>query len=373
MIGVLLNILLFIGKFFAGKISGSVSIMADAFNNLTDAGTFCMSSLGIKIASVGMGKTHPKGHGKFEWIIALITSLSVFLVGWELMRSSLRNIKNPEDTVFSWITLLILLVSIFVKVFLYIHNIKKSKSQNLLSLKAVAIDSISDAFSTTAVLLSLLLNYWFGWQFDGWFGLAVSLLIMYNAIASSCDCITRLVDKAAPQEKIDELIKTVKAFFPTDVPIYDIELTDCGLDHYSTAFHIASTESVSVSELVQTIPLIEEDLMNKFGYTSVVQIEESVDKQTQTELLDKVRSSMKAAGYPYKLSDARVIQTRNHVQLIMTVLVPHMLQQQKKEFNEFLSDKTALGLGEQNSLLVTVRLGGREARLRWEHRHYFSK
>lgn len=369
MMGVLLNILLFIAKYFAGKISGSVSIMADAFNNLTDAGTFCMSALGIKIASVGPGKNHPKGHGKFEWIVALITSLSVFLVGWELAKTSVESIKNPANTVFSWITFAILVVSILVKVFLYIYNIKKSKSQNLLSLKAVAIDSISDALSTTAVLLSLLLNCWFGWKLDGWFGLGVSILIIYNAIASACNCITKLVDKAAPKEKIDELINAVKNYFANEVPIYDVEITDCGLSHYTTTFHLLSTETVPISELVQKVPLLQKELKEKLGYTSVIQIEEGVDKQTQSKLLNKVESSLKDAGFNCKLSEARVVKTANHhLQLIMTVLVSCFEKQQIEKVEEFLSDKLAIGLNEQDSVQMTIRLGGHQ-----ERRHGFSR
>lgn len=372
MIGVFLNILLFIGKFFAGKISGSVSIMADAFNNLTDAGTFLLSSFGIKIAAVGPGKNHPKGHGKFEWIIALITSLSVFLVGWELFKSSIQSIKNPEDTVFSWITLVILLVSIFVKLFLYFYNIKKSKLQDLLSLKAVAIDSISDAFSTTAVLISLLLNHWFGWQLDGWFGLAVSLLIIYNSITASFDSISRLADKAAPKEKLDELANTVNSFFTDEVPIYELELVDYGFGRYCATFHLASTESTPVSELIQKIPLIEEKLKKDFEYTSIIQVEESAEKQTQTNLLNKVQSNMNAAGYTFKLSEARVIKSTNqHLQLVMTVLVPFLDKQQKEKFNKFLSSKAALGIDEHDSSLITIRLGGYHARERgYSNRHY---
>ena len=372
MLGALLNILLFIGKYFAGKISGSVSIMADAFNNLTDAGTFCVSAMGLRIASIGPGKTHPEGHGKFEWIIALITSISVFLVGWELLKSSLQGIENPADMVFSWVTLVILSASIVVKVFLYFYNTKKSKTQNLLSLKAVALDSISDAFSTLAVLLSLLLNYWYGWQLDGWFGLAVSVLIMYNAISSAFADITKLIDKVVPQEQIDELITAIKDFFMCDIPIYEVKISDHGLNCYSTTFHITSTGDITVSELVRKAPLLQEKLKKQFGYTSDIQIEEAADIQIQKTLLNTVHTSLRNAGVKYEVSDERVIVIPdNHFQVIMTIHTFFMTKQEKEKLSVFLSDKVALGLSGQDSLQIAVHVDGHHVGTRSDRTEHF--
>ena len=357
MIGILLNILLFAGKLTAGKLSGSVSITADAFNNLADAATVFLSAVGVKIAAIGPWKRHQEGHGKFEWIIALVTSLSVFIVGWELMQASIEEIRNPTGTIFSYVSLTILLVSIGVKVFLYLYNMRLSKSQSLISLKAVALDSISDAFATAAILFSLLLYHWFGWELDGWFGLAVSLLIMRNAVLASYDSVTRLMGRAPSQEKIDELTDFVGSFFTDTVPICDVMMRDQGYGRCGAAFYLLSTEKVPVSELVRTVPLIEDALTKKFGYTSLIQVEETVDTQTQAELLERVRASMASAGYPYELQQPRVTVSRgDHRQLVMTVIIPWLNKKRREELDSFLSDKTALGLTEDDSTQISLRL-----------------
>lgn len=363
MIGVLLNILLFAGKYIVGKLSGSVSIIADAFNNLTDAGTVCLSAFGVQVASLGSGKNHPEGHGRFEWIIALLTSLSVILVGWELLKESLQSIQNPADTVFSWITVVVLLVSIAVKVFLYFYNMRKSKSKNLLSLKAIAIDSISDAFSTTAVLLALLLNFWFGWQVDGWFGLAVSLLIIYNGFSSFSDSLSRLMGQAPSEDQMNEFMETVKSFFESDVPIYDVEIIDRGYGRFNVSCHLISTPKVDIVELVRSVPLIEETLKEKFGYSSVIQVEEAVEEATQAELIKTAELSIKNSGFPCKLSEARIVKTtRGQLQFIATAIISWMTKPQRKLFNQFIATKTSFGLGEDISTQIRVRLGGPSVR-----------
>jgi cation diffusion facilitator family transporter len=357
MLGVILNLLLFAGKFLAGRLSGSVSIMADAWNNLTDAGTVLLASLGVKIASLGPGQRHPDGHGKFEWIIALITSMSILLVGWELLRSSIAAIKAPDDTSFSWLTLTILLVSIAVKVFLYEYNNKKGRAQGLLSLKSVALDSLSDAVSTSAVLCSLLLNHWFGWKLDGWFGLAVALLILYNAVKSFSESVERLMGESASPEALEALRAAVQELCPSAAQICDIQIDDYGMGGKKAVFALLPVEGVPAQSLVETVPLLAHQLRARFGYDSVIEVEQPLDDAAQSAVREVVQSALEKAGFPCELTEFRALRGQDGIhQVRMAVIVSWWEKKKIEALKTFLEVPSNLGLADTDSVLAKVRL-----------------
>lgn len=358
MINVILNILLFTGKFIVGKISGSVSIIADAFNNLTDAGTVCLTAMGIKVASLGPGQRHPNGHGKFEWIIALITSLSVFLVGWELLKNSCHAIKNPSDTVFSYITLIVLLVSIGVKLFLYIYNLKKSKKQGLISLKAVAVDSLSDAISTCAVLLSLLLNTWFGWRLDGFFGILVALVILINSFKSCSDSFELLLGKAASDNDIKLLKNTIKELSPDIGGIYDTQIEDFGYGRRKAFLSISPVDGVTPGKLVTESAVLVEKVKQKLLYDCLICVESTADFKTQNEIISIASQKIKNAGFNVELKDARVIITNDDIYILKMIV--NIIWDKKydiKDIEKFVSSPLNLGMRKNDLVSASVRMG----------------
>ncbi|BAK98673.1 putative cation efflux protein [Oscillibacter valericigenes Sjm18-20] len=357
-VGVILNLLLFAGKFLAGRLSGSVSVMADAFNNLTDAGTVCLASLGVKVASLGPGQRHPDGHGKFEWIIALITSMFILLMGLELLQSSVAAIKSPGDTVFSWLTLSILLASIVVKVFLYFYNSKKSRAQGLLSLKSVALDSLCDAVSTFAVLCSLLFNHWFQWQVDGWFGFAVALLILYNAVKSISESVERLMGEVATPEELDALRRAVRELCPGAAPICGVQIDDYGCGRRRAFFSLLPREGIPAQTLVETVPLLAKELHTRFGYDTVIEVEQPLDAAEWSVMRETVQAAMEKAGYPCELIEFRVLRGQDDVrQVRMTVLVSWWEKAKIEALEAFLKSPANFGLAKTDSVLAKVRLG----------------
>lgn len=227
MLTVFLNVILFLLKFIVGRLGNSVSVTADAFNNLTDAMTAGLAMIGMQIASCGGGNKHENGHGRFEWIIALLTAMSVILVGWELLKDSILTIFSPRDTNLDVFMAVVLLCSIAVKVFLWRYSIKKSRIHDSQALRAVAIDSLSDAVSTGAVLLSLLLSAAWKIDADGWCGLAVSLFIIVNGVKAFQETANRIMGTRAPKEEIlqvEELAKEGGRFRET----YDLRIEDYG-------------------------------------------------------------------------------------------------------------------------------------------------
>lgn len=358
MLNVLLNIALFTGKFIVGKISGSVSIIADAFNNLTDAGTVCLTAMGIKVASLGPGQRHPNGHGKFEWIIALITSLSVFLVGWELLKNSCHAIKNPSDTVFSYITLIVLLASIGVKLFLYIYNLKKSKTQGFISLKAVAVDSLSDAISTCAVLLSLLLNTWFGWKLDGFFGIVVAIVILFNSVRSCSDSFELLLGKAASDDDIRLLKNTIKELCPDIGGIYDTQIEDFGYGRKKAFISISPMDGVTAGKLVTQSAILTEQIKQKLQYNCLISVESTLNSAQQNEIIKTASQKIKDTGYNVELRDARVVKTTNGIHILrMIVNIIWDKKYDMKEIEKFVSLPANLGMRKNDLVSASVRMG----------------
>lgn len=374
MVNVILNIILFAGKFIVGKLSGSVSITADAFNNLTDVGTVLLTSLGIKIASLGPGKRHPYGHGKFEWITSLVTSLSVFLVGWELLRNSVNAIKNPSDMVFSWITLAVLVASVVTKMFLYIYNIKKSKKNGFISLKAVAIDSLSDAISTFAVLVSLLLNTLFGLQLDGFFGIAVAIVIIFNSIKSFSDSVTKLMGNSASEEDLTDLKDTVKELCPDVKGVYNAEIEDFGYGHKRGCIRVTHKRNVSCESFISEISGLSLVIQQKLGYPCLIEAEELIDEEVEKRIINNVKEIFKEKEFDAVLDEIRVIKSENlSNQLRMTVYTHWNNNDQLKKISEFTCDPVNCGLSATDSVICNLKSISYDEHRRFGYRKYFGK
>jgi cation diffusion facilitator family transporter len=182
--GIVLNILLFAIKYFAGIISGSIAVTADAFNNLSDAGSSVITLVGIRMASKKPDSDHPFGHGRMEYLSGLAVSVIIILVGVELFRSSVDKIMNPSAVDTSLVAIVILVVSIAVKAYMFFYNRSIGKKINSAGMKATALDCIGDAVATSVVLVSTVVSHFTQLQIDGWCGLLVSLFIVIYGLTS---------------------------------------------------------------------------------------------------------------------------------------------------------------------------------------------
>lgn len=176
-LGGILNICLFSLKLISGLYVHSITIIGNGVNNLSDIGNTLFSCIGILLASFGAGKQHPFGHGRVEWIFGLLSSFCIIFMGTELFRSLLMILQQPKKLKYSIFIVIVLIISILVKLYLYFLNLSISKKYELISLKAVAIDSLSDAASTGVILIAYLVQYSFGWSIDGGLGIIVAILI----------------------------------------------------------------------------------------------------------------------------------------------------------------------------------------------------
>ena len=184
-VGIFFNIILFVGKLLAGIITSSISITADALNNLSDAGSSIVTLAGFKLAAQKPDSKHPYGHGRIEYLAGLAVAAVILIMGFELFRDSIGKVLHPQDTEFSYVVIFILLASILVKCYMAYYNYSIGKEIDSAAVRAAAMDSMSDCIATGAVLVTTVLNHLYGWQLDGYCGILVSFFIMYSGIQAA--------------------------------------------------------------------------------------------------------------------------------------------------------------------------------------------
>ena len=200
-VGIALNILLFIGKFFAGQLSGSIAVTADAFNNLSDAGSSAVTLLGFRLAGKKPDTDHPFGHGRIEYISGLIVAGLILLMGVELAKSSFDKILHPEAVTFSLMAIAIMAASVCVKVYMWLYNRAVGRKIKSAAMEATATDSLSDTVSTLAVLLAMLIGKWTGLAVDGYVGLVVALFILFSAYKAAKETLSTRFSSCAQRTR----------------------------------------------------------------------------------------------------------------------------------------------------------------------------
>ena len=211
MVGIALNLVLFVGKFFAGTVSGSVAITADAFNNLSDAGSSVVTLLGFRLAGKKPDPEHPFGHGRMEYVSGLIVAGLILLMGAELAKSSFEKVLHPEAVDFSALTAGILAVSVCVKLYMCLYNRRISRKIDSVAMEATAADSFSDSIATTAVLAAMLVGRFTGLMIDGWVGLVVACMILWSGVQAARDTISPLLGQPPKKEFVEEIERLVMA------------------------------------------------------------------------------------------------------------------------------------------------------------------
>ena len=204
-VGIFCNVCLFVLKFIAGIITGAVSISADAFNNLSDAGSSVITLAGFKMAGKPADTDHPYGHGRIEYMAGLGVSVAIIVMGVELFKQSVDRIINPEETVFSVLSVVILVGSICVKTWMAFFNYTLGKRIDSAAMKATATDSLSDCITTTVVLASVFVQYISGYNIDGYAGAVVALFVLYAGFGAAEDTIAPLLGKAPEQKLVSQI------------------------------------------------------------------------------------------------------------------------------------------------------------------------
>lgn len=325
-VGIGLNLLLFLGKFFAGTISGSIAITADAFNNLSDAGSSIVTILGFKLAGQKPDPDHPFGHGRMEYLSGLVVSMLILLMGFELLKSSVEKIRFPEAIQFSWLSVAILVASIAGKLYMSRYNRVIGDKINSAAMRATAADSLSDCISTTAVLVATLISHFFQWNIDGWVGLAVACFILYAGYNAAKETIDPLLGQAPDPELVMDIEKTVLEYHPIQ-SIHDMVVHDYGPGRMMISLHAEVPADGDLLTMHDTIDLAEQALRDKFGCDAVIHMDPIVtDDEHVLHMRSKMAQLVKVIDERITVHDFRMVTGPTHTNLIFDVACPFDLK-----------------------------------------------
>lgn len=330
-VGIFLNICLFFGKYFAGMITGSIAIKADAFNNLSDAGSSFITLIGFIFAGKKPDPDHPFGHGRFEYISGLVVSLAILMMGFELGKTSLVKIFKPEAIDTSMVAIIILVASILVKIYMFTYNRSIGKKINSAAMGATATDSLSDSVATTVVLVSVLVSKFFGINVDGWCGAAVAGFILFAGYNAAKDTINPLLGNPPEPEFVEDIEKTVMAHEMVS-GIHDLVVHDYGPGRVMISLHAEVPGDIDVFAIHEEIDDIEVELREKFSCEAVIHMDPIETKnEVVVELRKQVAKKVEALYEGGKIHDFRMVQGKGHTNLIFDAVIPYTIKKTNDE------------------------------------------
>ena len=337
--GIFLNILLFIGKFLAGTLAKSVSITADAFNNLADAGSSIITLLGFRLARQKPDIKHPFGHGRIEYIAGLLVSAAIILMGFELAKSSISKIISPEPIEFSVLTAAILVCSILVKLYMVFYNKSIGKKIKSATLGATALDSCSDCIATSVVLVSSLIAHFFKINIDGYCGVLVAAFVIYSGIRALQETITPLLGQAPDREFIERIQKLIEEF-PEITGIHDLIVHDYGPGRLMISLHAEMPvyEDSDIFAMHDIIDNAERLLSKELECLVTIHLDPTRSNDEKVaELKAKTVNVLHGISPELSLHDFRVVPGPTHTNLIFDVVIPFDLKLKEDEITEKLN------------------------------------
>ena len=331
-VGICLNVLLFAGKYFAGLLSGSIAITADAFNNLSDAGSSLVTLVGFRLGGKKPDPEHPFGHGRLEYISGLVVSGLILLMGVELLRSSIQKIVAPQPVESSPVVLIILVVSVLVKVYMFLYNSRTGRRIDSAAMRATGMDSLSDCIATTVVLLAILVARFTGLQVDGWAGILVSAFIIWAGFNAARDTISPLLGSPPTQELIDRIEEKVMAHDEVS-GIHDLVVHDYGPGRLMISLHAEVSGDGDIYELHDVIDSIEQELNQELGGETVIHMDPvAVDDEQVTSVRHELSNLLKEKlDERVTIHDFRMVQGPTHTNLIFDAVLPYDVKLTDKE------------------------------------------
>ena len=355
-VGIVINVLLFLGKFFAGTISGSIAITADAFNNLSDAGSSLVTILGFKLAGQKPDPDHPFGHGRMEYLSGLAVAMLILLMGIELLKSSVEKILHPEAIEFSWLSVGILLAAIACKLYMASYNRSVGEKIQSSAMKATATDSLSDSLATTAVLAATLIAHFFHVNIDGWVGLAVACFILYAGYNAARDTISPLLGQAPDPELVRSIEQAVLAFDPI-VSIHDMVVHDYGPGRMMISLHAEVPADGDLVELHDTIDLAEQALKEQFQCDAVIHMDPIVtNDETVLHMRAKMAQLVQIIDPRITIHDFRMVTGPTHTNLIFDAACPFDLHMTDGEVKRQIEQTVDLLDGNYMAVVTVDRI-----------------
>lgn len=337
-VGITLNLLLCTTKIIIGLLSHSVAISADGFNNLSDAGTNVVSLLGFKIAKFGKGSMHPFGHGRIEWIMGIFASIAVILMGIKLVETSAQAITSPQAPSFNAAVAIVLILSIFIKVYMYCYNKKFAKITDSETLKATAVDCISDSFATSAVLISSVFSYMTHWKIDGYCGVLVSIFITFAGIKSLWEVLGRIMGKAADEDILETILQMTREYSEI-IAVHNLMLHDYGFGYFVVSMRVDGYKKDN-EKLYAAVNEIGYSLYQKFHCDCFIQIDYLLNDETVMDYIkEKIYAVLKKYNAEIKIDNFRLIENGTYTNVVFNMLYPSELQKREDEIYKDITEK----------------------------------
>ncbi len=345
LVGIICNLLLAGGKFVVGFLSGSVSITADALNNLSDAASSIVTLIGFKLAERPADADHPYGHARYEYLSGLAVAVMIIVIGFELAKSSVGKILNPTAVEFSFLTACVLFGSILVKIWLFLFNSKMGKMIHSTTLIATAADSRNDVITTSAVLTAAVVEYFTTWQIDGFMGLAVALFILYSGIDLAKETISPLLGEGANPE-LQELITDYISSCPKVLGCHDLMVHDYGPGKRFASIHVEMDKDENPLVCHDLIDDMERECLKNHGVHLVIHYDPVVTNNPELErLYHLVTAILKVKDERMSIHDFRMVPGTEHTNLIFDITFPAELRGQENTIKSAL-EKALNDLGE---------------------------
>ena len=335
-VGILNNLFLFVIKFLIGTIVHSVSIQADGVNNLTDAGSNIISILSFHLSNKPADKDHPFGHERTETIASLFVGILILVLGFETAKESISKVIHPGSIDFRIASVIILLISIMVKFWMYVYNKKLSKTYDSSLLEATALDSISDVCGTTAVLVSTLLSPVLHFNLDGYMGIVVSGIILYGAYGLLRDMINSLIGEAPDPELVHNIVDMIMAH-PAILGVHDMMLHNYGPNKIFASAHVEVDSSKDIFETHDHIDNIEREVKENMNIDLVLHMDPVKVNDPETELYRaKVVEAIHQIDPKWGFHDFRIVSGPTHVNLVFDLVIPFEEKYTQEEIEEML-------------------------------------
>lgn len=354
-VGIFFNIILFVGKLLAGIITSSISITADALNNLSDAGSSIVTLAGFKLAAQKPDSKHPYGHGRIEYLAGLAVAAVILIMGFELFRDSTGKVLHPQDTEFSYVVIFILLASILVKCYMAYYNYSIGKEIDSAAVRAAAMDSMSDCIATGAVLVTTVLNHLYGWQLDGYCGILVSFFIMYSGIQAARDSVDPLLGIEPDEEFLQQIEDISLSFDENIVGIHDLMVHDYGPGRKIISLHAEVPADGNMIQIHDVIDNLEKKLSKDLGCMATIHMDPVAVNDPEVEKLKhKVADLAKEVLDAITIHDFRVVKGDTHTNLIFDMVVPFSCKCTDREMADMVADKIKEKLGNNYYAVIDV-------------------
>ena len=335
-VGILCNLLLFAGKLLVGTLSGSVSITADAMNNLSDATSAIVTLIGFRLAEKPADEDHPYGHARYEYLSGLAVAALIIVIGFELGKTSVEKLLSPTPVEFSPWVAAVLVGSILVKLWLSLFNTRLGKLISSHTLLATAADSRNDCISTGAVLIAAVLETACNWRVDGIFGLAVAAFILYSGVNLAKETISPLLGETASPE-LRELIISVVTGQPKVLGYHDLMVHDYGPGQRFASMHVEMSQSEDPLECHELIDDLERQCLREHNVHLVLHYDPVVTGDEELERLrELVLELLQSRDPEISIHDFRMVRGKGHTNLIFDIALPSRLMPERKQIKKDL-------------------------------------